>query len=107
MNQRKAVFGTLSLFALGAGVLLGVASTIGFASESEEMASLFGVIAGIGIGLLACIPSLIFAVIGILRKEKPMGPSILGFVLSALPGGLGLWMLIKMLANCGRHLLKI
>jgi hypothetical protein len=107
VKRREAVMGTLSLFALGAGVLVGVTSTIGFASESEEMASLFGVIAGIGIGLLACIPSLIFAVIGILRKEKPMWPSILGFVLSALPGGLGLWMLGKMLANSFRHLLKI
>lgn len=107
MKQRKAVLGTLSLFAFCVGVLVGIASTMEFASGAEEMASLGAAIAGIGFTLLACVPSLVFATIGILRKESPLWPAVLGFVLSVIPGGIGLYMLMRILVDCCKHFLKI
>jgi len=106
MKQPEAIFGGLSLLALFVGVLVGVASTIGMVSGAEEMASLGAAIAGIGLGLMACIPSLVFAVIGIWRKEKPSWPALLGFILSVFPGGLGLYMLAKLLGDGFKHFLK-
>jgi hypothetical protein len=107
MKQRKATFGTLSLFAFFVGILVGVSSAAEMVSGSEEMASLGAALAGIGFLLLACVPSLVFAVIGLLRKEKPLWPSVTGFVLSIFPGGLGLRMLAEILLGCFKHLLKI
>jgi hypothetical protein len=80
---------------------------MGTVSQSEETAPLGASLAGVGFGLLACIPGLIFAVIGILRGEKPLWPAVVGFVLSILPGGLGLRMLVDIFAVCFKHLLKI
>jgi hypothetical protein len=107
MNQRKAIFGTLSLFSLCVGVLVGIASTMGLVSGAEEMASLGAALAGIGLGLVACVPSLVFAAIGIIRKERPLWPAVLGFILSVLPGGLGLSMLTRILVDGFKHFLKI
>jgi hypothetical protein len=107
MKQRNAVFGTLSLFSLCAGVIVGIALTIGLVSGAEEMASLGAALGGIGFGLIACVPSLIFAGIGILRKEKPLWPAVLGFILSVFPGGLGLRILVQILVDCFKHFLKI
>ena len=68
------------------------------ASETEGMAS-FGAIAGIAIGLMACVPSLILSVLGLFRNEKPLWPAALGLFLSALPGGIGLYMLALLLKH--------
>jgi hypothetical protein len=107
MKQRKAIFGPLSLFAFFAGLLVGVTSTMEMVSGAEEMASLGAALGGIGLGLLACVPSLVFAAIGIIRREKPLWPAVLGFILSVLPGGLGLSILTRIFVDGIKHFLKI
>ena len=71
------------------------------------MASLGAVITSIGLGVVACVPSLVFSVIGMEGEEKPLWPAVLGFVLSVFPGGLGLRVLAKILVDCLNHILKI
>jgi len=97
MKQRKAVFGKLSLIAFCVGIFAGIATAKAMISGTEEMASLGAGLASIAVMLMACIPSLVFAVIGLFRKEKPMWPAVLGFVLSVIPGGLGLYCLATLL----------
>jgi hypothetical protein len=96
-TQRKATFGKLSLTAFFIGALVGTAIAWNIISGSEEMASLGAGLAGIAIILMACVPSLIFALIGLIRNEKPKWPAIVGFCLSILPGGLGLIVLVAFL----------
>jgi hypothetical protein len=103
MKRKEAVFGTLSLFALGIGIIVGVASTMEIAAGAEEMASL-GALAGLGIGLMACVPGLLLGIIGVLRNEKPLWPAALGVILSALPGGFGLYMIVKILSDYMKRL---
>jgi hypothetical protein len=100
LTRLGALFGTASLVALGLALSVGVLSTAALASHTEEMAS-FGAIAGIGFGLLASIPSFLFAVIGLLRGEKPLWPAVIGFMLSIAPAGLGLVILGSFLV--GHH----
>jgi hypothetical protein len=91
IKQQKAVFGMLSLIAFGVGIFAGAAEMI-FGAEMSGLK-------GITFILLASAPSLLFAVIGLLRKEKPLWPAILGFLLSIIPGGLGLLELVGFYAH--------
>ena len=79
-------------------VLIGVGMTMSIASRTEEMAS-FGAIAGIGFGFVASILSFVLAVIGMFRREKPGGPTFFGFVLSAVPAAIGIWIVLQILAK--------
>ena len=84
------------MFAFCAAVLIGIFMTMSIASHTEEMASI-GAIAGIGFGFITCVVSLVLAMVGVAREEKPWWPAGLGLVLSTVPGCIGLWMLWKLL----------
>jgi hypothetical protein len=88
----------MSLIALAGAVLIGVGMTMSIASRTEEMAS-FGAIAGIGFGFIASILSFVLALIGMFRREKPGGPAFFGFMLSAVPAAIGIWIVVQMLAQ--------
>jgi len=96
IRTRAPVFGIASLIAFCGAVFLGIVLTMSIASQTSDMAS-FGAIAGIGFGLIACVVSLVLAMVGTARQETPQWPAVLGFVLSVGPGAVGLWMLWKML----------
>lgn len=99
MKQRKAVFGILSLIAFCVGIFVGIATAMAMISGTEGMASLGAGLAGIVVILLASIPSFVFAVIGLIREERPPWPALLGFFLSVIPGGLGLITLALLLKH--------
>jgi hypothetical protein len=73
--------------------------TMSIASRTEEMA-LLGAIAGIGFGLIACVASLVLGAVGVARRERPSWPAYVGFTVSLLPGGMGAWILWKMIEDC-------
>ncbi len=106
-RKRLPIFGALSLIAFCVGIFVGIATAMVMISGTEEMASLGAGLASIAVILMACIPSFVFAVIGLFRKEKPMWPAVVGFVLSVIPGGLGLRILVEILVDCFKHILKI
>jgi hypothetical protein len=97
IRKRKSVFGTLSLIFFFAGIFAGILIAKEIMSGVEEMASLGAALAAGGIICFICIPSLVFSVIGFMRKEKPLWPAIVGFLLSVIPGGAGLLMLFALL----------
>ncbi len=95
-TKRSAVFGTLSLVAFCAAALIGIGMIMSIASQTEEMAS-FDAIAGIGFGFIACVVSRILGMVGVAREERPVWPAVVGFLLSIVPGGIGIWILWKLL----------
>jgi multisubunit Na+/H+ antiporter MnhB subunit len=81
---RKAAFGALSLlvFAGGVGITLLLAAPPSGANGHETMGYAF---TGLVVGGFTCILSLLFAIIGLIRRERPRWPAITGLVLSFLP----------------------
>jgi hypothetical protein len=98
IKNRASLFGPLSLVALFIGVLVGIGVAKNIVSGAEEMASMGAGFAGVAVILMACIPSLVLASIGLIRNEKPLWPAALGLILSVLPGGIGLIMLVLVIA---------
>ena len=97
-SKRGAVFGTMSLLALAGAVLIGIGMTVSVASRTSEMASV-GAIAEIGFGFIASIVSFVLSLIGMLRREKPGTPAFLGFLLSAIPAAIGIWIVLQLLVK--------
>jgi hypothetical protein len=80
-GNRPSMFGTLSLLALGGAVLT--------ATSADVLAGL-GAIAGIGYGFIVCILAPIFAIISLVRQERPWWPAAVGLLLGLIPGLIGI-----------------
>jgi hypothetical protein len=81
---RKARFGALSLLALAGGVgitFLLAAPPSGYNGPDTTGYALTGLV----VGGITCILSLVFAIVGLIRRERPRCLAITGLVLSLLP----------------------
>jgi hypothetical protein len=81
---RKATSGALSLlvFAGGVGITLLLSAPPSGYNGNETMGY---ALTGLVVGGFTCILSLVFATVGLIRRERPRWPAIAGLVLSFLP----------------------
>ncbi len=85
---RKSLFGILSLVGIPLSILVFVASAGRGSAE-------FGAWAAIGACWITLFGSFVCAVIGLIRKERPLWPAVIGLIFSIGPGVLFLFGLIQ------------
>src|SRR3954464_77752 len=92
-RPQQRVFGRMSLWVLGvAAVITTICFLIPMLGSYGEP-GLAILIVGLFIGGIACIGSLVLAIIGLARRENPRCPAITGLALSLLPALGGVYLL--------------
>ena len=103
--KRRSHFGALGLGVLVLAGIIGMLRSSAVISRGHEMASLLGPLEGITLGLIVSSAALVLSTVGLLRKERPQWPGILGFALSVIPGAtgffIGIVVLVKLIAQIG------
>jgi ABC-type tungstate transport system substrate-binding protein len=85
-HPNRAIYGPISLYLFVGAVAVALFFMLTASSSGYTGATGFGYfIAGIVIGCFACVLSVVFAFIGLIRREYPRWPAITGLILSLIP----------------------